>query len=41
LKNSSADYLPEEFTVEFDAYFEEKSSNYLLTLADYKNQLET
>ncbi|MHC1777905.1 MAG: OmpA family protein [Lentimicrobium sp.] len=40
LKNSTTDYLPEEFTVEFDAYFEEKSSSYSLSLADNKNQLK-
>ncbi len=38
LKNSSSDYLPEEFSIEFDAYFEEKSNNYNIYLADYKNQ---
>ncbi|MHC1739455.1 MAG: OmpA family protein [Ignavibacteriaceae bacterium] len=37
LKNSSEDYLPEEFTVEFDAFFESASS-YTLYLTDYKNQ---
>lgn len=38
LKNAAQDYLPEDFTVEFDAYFEEKSSNYMVFLADNKNQ---
>lgn len=38
LKNSSEDYLPEEFTIEFDAYFEKKSLMYKLSLVDYKNQ---
>jgi len=38
LKNSSEDYLPEEFTIEFDAYFEKKDLMYKLSLADYKNQ---
>ena len=40
LKNSTVDYLPEEFTVEFDAWFAEKSSNYLVFLADTKNQIK-
>ncbi|MBK6344666.1 MAG: OmpA family protein [Bacteroidales bacterium] len=38
LKNSTSDYLPEQFTVEFDAFFEEKSSSYSLFLVDNKNQ---
>lgn len=38
LKNSTSDYLPEEFTVEFDAYFGEQSSNYYIFFADTKNQ---
>lgn len=39
LKESSADYLPEEFTVEFDAYFEkEKTSNYYIYFYDAKNK---
>ena len=38
LKNAKEDYLPEQFTVEFDAYFEEKSSNYYVYFADTKNQ---
>lgn len=38
LKNSASDYLPEEFTIEFDAYFVEKSNNYVVFLADNKNQ---
>jgi len=38
LKNSNSDYLPEEFTIEFDAYFEEKASSYIVYLADHKNQ---
>jgi len=40
LKNNKEDYLPEEFTVEFDAYFEEKSSNYYVFFADTKNQVK-
>lgn len=40
IKNSTSDYLPEEFTVEFDAYFGEKSSNYYIYFADTKNQLK-
>lgn len=38
LKNSSEDYLPEEFTVEFDAYFEKENAQYKLNLVDFKNQ---
>ena len=38
LKNSSQDYLPEEFTVEFDAYFEKPANAYTMYLLDYKNQ---
>jgi OmpA-OmpF porin, OOP family len=38
LKNSSEDYLPEEFTVELDAWYGEKSSNYYVNFADIKNQ---
>jgi outer membrane protein OmpA-like peptidoglycan-associated protein len=40
LKNNKEDYLPEEFTVEFDAYFEEKSSSYYVFFADTKNQVK-
>jgi OmpA-OmpF porin, OOP family len=40
LKNTKEDYLPEQFTVEFDAYFEEKSSNYYVFFADTKNQVK-
>ncbi|MFH1195787.1 MAG: OmpA family protein [bacterium] len=40
LKNSKEDYLPEEFTIEFDAYFERPNNHYLLYLVDYKNQLK-
>jgi len=40
IKNSTEDYLPDEFTIEFDAYFNEKSSNYSVFLADDKNQLK-
>ena len=39
LKNPSADYLPEEFTVEFDAYFEKgKYSDYRVFFYDAKNK---
>lgn len=38
LKNSAEDYLPEEFTVEFDAYFEKPNLTYKLSLVDFKNQ---
>ena len=39
LKNAKEDYLPEEFTIEFDAYFnEDHGGYYCLYLADYKNQ---
>lgn len=37
LKNVSEDYLPDEFTIEFDAFFE-STSPYTLYLTDYKNQ---
>lgn len=40
LKNRASDYLPEEFTIEFDAYFGEQSSNYYIYFADTKNQLK-
>lgn len=40
IKNSTEDYLPDEFTIEFDAFFEEKSNNYVIYFADYKNQLK-
>lgn len=37
LKNSDKDYLPDEFTVEFDAFFEQgNSGTYKLYLADVK-----
>jgi len=39
LKNSKEDYLPEEFTIEFDAYFnEDHGGSYHIYLLDYKNQ---
>ncbi|NTW24708.1 MAG: hypothetical protein HGA37_08415, partial [Lentimicrobium sp.] len=39
LKNSNEDYLPEEFTIEFDAYFNEVHYGYYtIYLGDYKNQ---
>lgn len=40
LTNADKDYLPEEFTIEFDAFFGEKSSSYVLYLADMKNQIK-
>lgn len=39
LKNNKEDYLPEEFTIEFDAYFSEHTGgNYTIYFLDYKNQ---
>lgn len=40
LKNSKTDYLPEVFTIEFDAYFipKEYSGRYIINLFDKKNQ---
>ena len=39
MKNCKEDYLPEEFTIEFDAYFTENHNGfYTIYLADYKNQ---
>jgi OmpA-OmpF porin, OOP family len=38
LKNSKTDYLPEEFTVEFDAYYEKPNHTYRVFLFDAKNQ---
>jgi outer membrane protein OmpA-like peptidoglycan-associated protein len=39
LKNCTEDYLPEEFTIEFDAYFDENhNGNYSIYFVDYKNQ---
>lgn len=39
LKNCTEDYLPEEFTIEFDAYFDENhGDNYTIYFVDYKNQ---
>jgi outer membrane protein OmpA-like peptidoglycan-associated protein len=39
LKNSKEDYLPDEFTIEFDAYFSENFGGfYVISLADFKNQ---
>ncbi len=40
LKNPTEDYLPEEFTIEFDAYFEPSSNHYEIYFGDYKNQLK-
>lgn len=38
LKNAKEDYLPEEFTIEFDAYFDEDQGNYNIYFLDFKNQ---
>ncbi len=38
LKNSKTDYLPEEFTIEFDAYYEKSNYTYRVYLLDAKNQ---
>ncbi|MBD3842745.1 MAG: OmpA family protein, partial [Campylobacterales bacterium] len=40
LKNSNKDYLPDQFTLEFDAYFEKESESqhYKLWFSDLKNQ---
>jgi OOP family OmpA-OmpF porin len=38
MKNTKQDYLPEEFTIEFDAYFEKPSNSYRIYLLDTKNQ---
>ncbi|MDY0101629.1 MAG: OmpA family protein [Lentimicrobium sp.] len=38
LKNANEDYLPEEFTIEFDAYFENPNLQYRIFLFDVKNQ---
>jgi len=38
LKNSSEDYLPDEFTIEFDAYYEKYGHTYRILLTDAKNQ---
>jgi len=39
VKNSAVDYLPEEFTIEFDAYFEDpRHGTYKIFLVDTKNQ---
>lgn len=38
IKNATEDYLPEEFTIEFDAYFEKQSNTYRIYLLDIKNQ---
>ena len=39
LKNAKEDYLPEEFTIEFDAYFTENHGGYYeICFGDYKNQ---
>jgi len=38
LKNAKEDYLPEEFTIEFDAYFEKYNNTYRVLLLDAKNQ---
>ena len=38
LKNSDKEYLPDEFTIEFDAYFDEPGRVYRLLFYDGKNQ---
>lgn len=39
MKNCKEDYLPEEFTIEFDAYFnEDHGGYYTIYFLDYKNQ---
>ena len=38
LKNRKEDYLPEEFTIEFDAYYEKPAQTYRIYLLDTKNQ---
>jgi OmpA-OmpF porin, OOP family len=38
LKNSKEDYLPEEFTLEFDAYYEKYNLTYRILMLDGKNQ---
>ncbi len=38
IENSKADYLPEEFTVEFDAYFEANKYNQSYTVYFYDNK---
>lgn len=39
MKNNKEDYLPEEFTIEFDAYFTENhGAHYTIYFLDYKNQ---
>ncbi len=39
MKNSSEDYLPEEFTVEFEAYFDQPGRAYRMLFYDGKNQV--
>ncbi len=38
MKNASEDYLPEQFTIELDAYFEKPTASYRISFLDYKNQ---
>lgn len=38
MKNSSEDYLPDEFTIEFDAYFDQPGRLYRVLFYDGKNQ---
>lgn len=38
LKNSKEDYLPDAFTIEFDAYYEKYNNSYRIFLLDAKNQ---
>ena len=40
LKNAKEDYLPDEFTIEFDAYFDEDHvGSYHIYFLDFKNQM--
>lgn len=38
MKNSNEDYLPEEFTIEFDAFYEKNNHTYRIFMLDAKNQ---
>lgn len=38
MKNSAEDYLPDEFTIEFDAYFDSHNRTYRVLFYDGKNQ---
>ncbi|MGY6741690.1 MAG: OmpA family protein [Cecembia sp.] len=39
ISNNSEDYLPDDFTIEFDAYFDEPGRSYRLLFFDGKNQV--